>query len=129
MRCHVVLPYAWEECVNFLSCVKAVHTEEDVNVLNSFPQEWMESVHGFVMDTFDYHEDEGGAMLTCVDSGGVRHNEHGPAVEFEDGTRFWYQHGELHRDDGPAREWSDGSGDWYKNGIKRNEDGSLVVKR
>jgi len=43
--------------------------------------------------------------------------ENGPAVEWADGTKYWYLFGKLHRSNGPAIEWSNGSKDWYKNGI------------
>jgi hypothetical protein len=36
------------------------------------------------------------------------HREDGPAVEWADGRREWWLHGERHREDGPALEWADG---------------------
>lgn len=43
---------------------------------------------------------------------GERHREDGPAVEYADGSKYWYQNGELHREDGPAIEdEEDGSKD------------------
>ena len=47
---------------------------------------------------------------------GKRHRLDGPAEEYADGTKFWYQNGKLHRLDGPAREYSDGTKSWWING-------------
>lgn len=44
---------------------------------------------------------------------GQLHRVHGPAVEYADGHREWWQHGRLHRLDGPAIERPDGSCEWY----------------
>ena len=40
------------------------------------------------------------------------------------GTR-WYRNamGQLHRDDGPAVEWSNGTKSWYQNGLRHRTDG------
>ncbi len=44
---------------------------------------------------------------------------------WQDGSRFWYQHGRFHRDgDLPAVVWPDGSQVWCKHG-KRHRDGDL----
>jgi hypothetical protein len=47
---------------------------------------------------------------------GQYHREDGPAIEFSDGTKYWYIKGQFHREDGPAREFPDGSKFWYLNG-------------
>ena len=47
---------------------------------------------------------------------GQRHRVYGPAVEYTDGSREWYQHGLRHRLDGPAIEFPDGRCAWYING-------------
>ena len=36
----------------------------------------------------------------------------------EDGTKYYYQHGELHRDDGPAIEYANGYKEWWLNDVK-----------
>ena len=36
---------------------------------------------------------------------GELHRDEGPAIEYADGDKFWYQNGNLHRTDGPAIEW------------------------
>jgi len=35
---------------------------------------------------------------------GQEHRKHGPAKEYEDGSKEWYQRGLMHRIDGPAQE-------------------------
>ncbi len=37
------------------------------------------------------------------------HREDGPAVEWYDGTKYWYINGLCHRIDGPAIEYSSGN--------------------
>ena len=44
---------------------------------------------------------------------GRLHRENGPAIEYANGDKSWYQHGQLHREDGPAIEYSNGNKDWY----------------
>ena len=46
-------------------------------------------------------------------SKGQRHREDGPAVEYSNGTRYWYKDGKRHREDGPAVVSSDGSYFYY----------------
>ena len=50
------------------------------------------------------------------------HREDGPAVEYADGTKYWYRNGELHRVDGPVIEYSTGDTYWYLNGILLTEE-------
>lgn len=47
---------------------------------------------------------------------GMLHREDGPAVEWADGHKEWYEYGMLHRLDGPAIEWSSGNRTWFING-------------
>jgi hypothetical protein len=56
----------------------------------------------------------------------ILHREDGPACEFYDGNKVWYQNGKCPREDGPAIEWSDGSGWWYLNGHYHREDGPAL---
>ena len=76
-----------------------------------------------VFDTLKYHIE--------VDTRGTRwyynsdnqfHREGGPAIEWHDGTKSWYQNGQRHRIDGPAIEQSDGIKEWWINGKKLTED-------
>ena len=66
-----------------------------------------------------------------VDSSGTRwyynsdnqfHREGGPAIEWHDGTKSWYQNGQRHRTDGPAIEYSDSGKVWFINGEELSED-------
>ena len=52
---------------------------------------------------------------------GQRHRVDGPAVEYADGHREWWQHGRLHRLDGPAVEYPNGRRDWFINGNELTE--------
>ena len=54
------------------------------------------------------------------------HREDGPACEWNDGTKHWYQNGKLHRTDGPAVEWNHGTKMWYINGQLHREDGPAI---
>jgi hypothetical protein len=59
------------------------------------------------------------------------HREDGPAVEWVDGTKYWYINGKLHREDGPAIECADGYKEsklqlWYHNNKLHREDGPAV---
>jgi hypothetical protein len=36
------------------------------------------------------------------------HRDDGPAIEYSDGEKVWYQHGLRHRIDGPALEHANG---------------------
>jgi hypothetical protein len=44
---------------------------------------------------------------------GELHRVGGPAIEYSDGNKSWYQNGLCHRIDGPAFEYTDGSKLWY----------------
>ena len=54
------------------------------------------------------------------------HRVDGPAIEFPDGDKRWYQNGKLHRKDGPAIELPDGSKEWYQNGKRHRIDGPAI---
>ena len=49
------------------------------------------------------------------------HRENGPAIEYADGAKRWYQNGLLHRTDGPAVVGSYGHMEWYINGVEMSE--------
>ena len=57
----------------------------------------------------------------------ILHREDGPAIEYADGSKGWYQNGKLHRIDGPALEWSDGDVFWYQNGKLHRMDGPAHI--
>lgn len=54
---------------------------------------------------------------------GLLHKLDGPAVEYPNGIKAWYQNGELHRLDGPAIEYPNGDKSWYQNGKYHRLDG------
>ena len=67
-----------------------------------------------------YHRDDGPAVewpngYKAWYQHGLRHRDGGPAVEFASGDKEWWQHGSVHRDDGPALEISDGTKAWWLN--------------
>jgi hypothetical protein len=47
---------------------------------------------------------------------GLRHRIGSPAIECYDGDKYWYQNGKLHRLDGPAYESINGTKYWYYEG-------------
>ena len=49
------------------------------------------------------------------------HRLDGPAIEYSDGDKAWWQNGKRHRLDGPAYEGSDGSKAWWIEGKKYTE--------
>lgn len=44
------------------------------------------------------------------------HRLDGPAIEWSDGTGWWFEDGKQHRLDGPAVEWLRHKPDWYFEG-------------
>ena len=69
------------------------------------------------------------------DNGSVRWYKHntkqlhrldGPAVEYANRYRAWYQNGKPHRLDGPALEYASGDKCWYQNGQRHRLDGPAV---
>ena len=44
------------------------------------------------------------------------HRIGGPAIEYSNGTKYWFDNGKQHRIDGPAVEYSDGDKSWYLRG-------------
>ena len=57
---------------------------------------------------------------------GQTHRQHGPAVEFANGTKSWWLNGLRHRIDGPAIEMANGSKAWWLNGQRHRTDGPAV---
>ena len=47
---------------------------------------------------------------------GQLHRIGGPAIEYTNGNKEWWQNGQRHRTDGPAVEWCNGVRFWYING-------------
>lgn len=59
---------------------------------------------------------------------GVLHRDDGPAIEQENGIERWYQYGKQHRDDGPASKHADGSKLWYRHGHLHRVDGPAIER-
>ena len=59
--------------------------------------------------------DERGTRWYC-NSAGQLHRIDGPAIEYPNGNKEWWQNGQRHRTDGPAIEWDSGDKAWFING-------------
>ena len=58
---------------------------------------------------------------------GQLHRLDGPAEEWADGQKSWYQNGLRHRLDGPAVEGNNGGKEWWIKGLLHREDGPAVI--
>ena len=59
---------------------------------------------------------------------GQLHRVYGPAVEYSDGSRAWWQNGRLHRIDSPAvMHGNGGRHEWWQNGLPHRLDGPAIV--
>jgi hypothetical protein len=58
---------------------------------------------------------------------GKLHRLEGPAAEYSDGQKSWYQNGLRHRLDEPAVEGNNGEKEWWINGLLHREDGPAVI--
>lgn len=62
------------------------------------------------------------------DEFGQYHNEFGPAVIYNDGTKYWYTRGVIDRPGGlPAIEFSDGGVEYYVDGVISRLDGPAII--
>jgi len=52
---------------------------------------------------------------------GLLHRTNGPAIEWADGIKEWYNMGMRHRTNGPAVEYADGSMLWFIKGKQYTE--------
>jgi len=52
----------------------------------------------------------------------------GPVIEWEDGTKQWWVHGQRHNEHGPAIEWANGDKEWWVNGQRHNEHGPAIER-
>lgn len=57
---------------------------------------------------------------------GQFHRVDGPAREWANGTKEWYQNGQRHRLDGPAIEFADNTKYWYQNNLLHRTDGPAI---
>ena len=58
---------------------------------------------------------------------GQLHRLDGPAIEYANGDKEWYQNNRRHREDGPAYERADGSKFWYMNGERHRLNGPAEI--
>ena len=61
--------------------------------------------------------------FTYRNAEGERHNQHGPAVIFADGGKWYYINDKLHNPHGPAVIYADGSKTYWINGKRLTETG------
>ena len=61
------------------------------------------------------------------DTNGQLHRTDGPALEYADGSKSWYQNGLLHRLDGPAVVCANGAKYWWQNGLLHRIDGPAII--
>ena len=81
-----------------------------------------------VFDSLKYRiETDASGTRRYYNSAGQLHRLEGPAVEWADGDKLWYQNGQLHRTDGPAVERADGTKAWYQNDRLHHIDGPAVA--
>jgi hypothetical protein len=59
---------------------------------------------------------------------GERHRIDGPAIEFVDGTKYWYLHDQIHRVDGPAFERQNSHKEWWLNNQLHRVDGPAIER-
>lgn len=51
----------------------------------------------------------------------IQHRTDGPAIEYTDGDKVWYQNGKCHRTDGPAIECANDIKYWHLEGKQYSE--------
>ena len=56
----------------------------------------------------------------------IRHRDGGPAIEYANGCKEWWQNDQYHRTDGPAIEYADGSKSWWQNDQLHRTDGPAI---
>lgn len=67
-------------------------------------------------------EDDRAGIRRYYNAAGQLHRIDGPAIIWDTGVEFWYQHDQCHRTDGPAIVWPDGRKWWYLNDRPLTED-------
>ena len=74
-----------------------------------------------------YYNDNVKFKIIRKNNKGEIHCENNPAIEYEDGSKEWYNNGKLHREDGPAIDYSNEIKEWYVNGKKHRIDGPAMI--
>ena len=49
-----------------------------------------------------------------------------PAVEYINGSKYWYKEGKCHRLDGPAEIYNNGSKVWFYEGMRHRDNGPAI---
>ena len=63
-----------------------------------------------------------------LNSLGQFHREDGPAIEHDNGIKFWYKNGLHHREDGPAVQYAySGHIEWWIVGRRLNK--SIIISK
>jgi hypothetical protein len=69
-----------------------------------------------VFDALKYHIEVDIYGSRCYfNNANQLHRTAGPAIEYADGSKSWYQNDQRHRTDGPAIDWIGGRKEWYQN--------------
>ena len=58
----------------------------------------------------------------------IFHREGGPAIEYNDGLRYWFIDGKYHRVGGPAIEHNGGLQIWCIDGKRHRENGPAIIR-
>ena len=78
------------------------------------------------------HTDEYENKCWCKEDTFILHREDGPAVEYANGDKSWYQNGLKHRLDGPVVETKNSYKTWYYHGkwidVDNQEDFERYIK-
>ena len=81
-----------------------------------------------VFDALKYHIEVDIYGSRCYfNNANQLHRTDGPAIEYADGTKCWYQNDQRHRTDGPAIVWIGGRKEWYQNGKRHRIDGPAII--
>lgn len=85
-------------------------------------------------DALKYRIVEHDTYTEYLNAEGQRHRTGGPAIEMQNGDKFWWVNGKLHRTDGPAVEWhNDGmvvatpAEEWYSRGKRHCMTGPAII--
>jgi hypothetical protein len=70
------------------------------------------------MQEYKVTKTAGGAVWYCKPGTDLLHRLDGPAIELEDGSKFWYVNDRRHREDGPAVEHANGRVEYWIEGKK-----------
>lgn len=85
MPSHLTLPWLWKECLRGELCGRIAHIDEDEDVVNSYPKEWVLSMLGNCELTPEH--------FAWMNNEGQYHREDGPAMETVSGKHVWYKNG------------------------------------